>query len=99
MRRRTVGTIRLVVLLVLGGGDAYDGDCGDAGGDGGGDCDGDGNCCFGADNDCAFDIFFKFLRIAKTPLGCAWQERASARTSGTSLSEFNKLPNNSILLN
>ena len=43
--------------------------------------------------------FFKFLRIAKTPLGCAWQERASARTSGTSLSEFNKLPNDSILLN
>ena len=43
--------------------------------------------------------FFKFLRIAKTPLGCAWEKPASARTSGTFLSEFNKLPNDSILLN
>ena len=42
MRRRTVGTIRLVVLLVLGAGDAYDSDCGDGGG----------NCCFGADSNC-----------------------------------------------
>ena len=32
-------------------------------------------------------------------MGCAWEDRASARTSGTSLSEFNKLPNDSILLN
>ena len=54
MRRRTVGTIRLVVLLVLGGGDAYDGDCG-------------GNCCFGNDSNCGFDIFFNFLGLRKLP--------------------------------